>query len=478
MVSQGCVYWGHGPGRTRLSFSSNGREQLEDCITMRSRCTKPLLALVLLVGRTVWAQKPGQSHSSGGGIAIGDVGIAQLRFEVAQMKPGPEHDYLAGVLAAREGRDDDASRLFTQALLWLRRAEPDRAALALRLLANVYDREGLYGRSEPLYSELERSGGMNRLPESYRSGAHDDAELARVLANSPAQTLTWDGPVHLVTSRNNPLGLITTELTVNGVKSEWVLDTGANQSVVSRSFASQLHLAMLPGVAHTSGGITGTENALRVAVLPSLPLGGATVHDVPLLVLEDANLTIPNGKGQPYRIAGIIGFPVIRALGRITFHHAGMLDATAGGNADDGEPMELRLLNPVVEVGVEGQGLPFTLDTGAAGTTLSVRFYQRFKAEEQQWKTSETKNFGAGGETTSHSFIVRSMPITVGGRALMLHELAVFPVEQHADIDALFGNMGEDVLQSAQSFTLDFKHMRFVLGAPLPGPARTEAGKK
>jgi hypothetical protein len=134
--------------------------------------------------------------------------------------------------------------------------------------------------------------------------------------------------VHLVTSRNNPLGLITTELTVNGVRSEWILDTGANESVISRSLASQLHLPTLPGVAHTSGGVTGIENELHVALLPKLPLGGVTTHNVVLMVLDDANLTIPNGNGGSYRIAGIIGFPVLRALGRITFHHDGTLDAT------------------------------------------------------------------------------------------------------------------------------------------------------
>jgi hypothetical protein len=296
----------------------------------RSAFTKLLLAF-LLTFALVSTQEMTAARAQVANVAIGDVPIAQLKSQITKTTPGPIRDFFAGVLAAREGKDEEAIQLLTQALPSLRRTEPDQAALALRLLADVYDRDGIYARSRPLYDELENSGLLNRLTETDRHGARDDAELSRVLAGSPAQTITRNGPVHLITSRENPLGVITTELTVNGVQSEWILDTGANESVISRSLASQLHLPILPGVAHTSGGVTGIENELYVALMPSLPLGGVTARNVVLLVLDDANLTIPIPNGRSYRIAGIIGFPVLRALGRITFHHDGTFDATVDG---------------------------------------------------------------------------------------------------------------------------------------------------
>lgn len=440
----------------------------------RSGCTKLLLAFLWIAVSGVCSQEMNAARAQSANVTIGDVPITQLTSEIRKTTPGPLRDYFAGVLAAREGRDEEAIQLLTQAWPPLRRTDLDEAALALRLLADVYDREGLYARSSPLYDELDTSGLLNRLPEVYRQGAKDDAELARVLAGSPAQTIARNGPVHLVTSRNNPLGLITTELTVNGVRSEWILDTGANESVISRSLASQLHLPILPGVAHTSGGVTGIENELHVALLPRLSLGGVSAHNVVLLVLDDASLTIPNGNGGSYRIAGIIGFPVLRALGRITFHHDGTLDATVdGGSASAGSPLELHMFNPVVEAKVEGEPLPFTLDTGASGTNLSVRFFDRFQAEEPTWKKVQTKNFGAGGETTSQSYLVPSLALEVGGRTVALHNLAVTPAAQHADIDTLFGNVGEDLFQSVQSFTFDFTNMRFVMGSPLSAPNAT-----
>jgi hypothetical protein len=440
----------------------------------RSGCTKLLLAFLCIAARGVCSQEMTAARAQVANVAIGDVPIAQLKSEITKTTPGPLRNYFGGVLAAREGRDEEAIQLFTQAWPSLRRTDPDQAALALRLLADVYDREGLYARSRPLYDELENSHLLNRLTETDRQGVRDDAELSRVLADSPVQTIARNGPVHLITSRKNPLGVITTELTVNGVHSEWILDTGANESVISRSLASQMHLPILPGVAHTSGGVTGIENELHVALMPSLSLGGFTAHNVVLLVLDDANLTISNGNGSSYRIAGVIGFPVLRALGRITFHHDGTLDATVdGGSASAGSPLELHMLTPVTEAAVEGELLPFTLDTGASGTNLSVRFFDRFQAEEPTWKKAQTKNFNAGGETMSQSYLVPSVTLEVGGRTVTLHKLAVTPAAQHADIDTLFGNVGEDLFQSAQSFTFDFPNMRFVMGPPLSAPNAT-----
>ena len=402
----------------------------------RSRCGKLLLAFLWIAVSGVCSQEMNTARAQSANVSIHDVPIAQLMPEITKPAPSPLRDYFAGVLAAREGKDEEAIQLLTQAWPPLRRTDPDKAALALRLLADVYDRESLYARSSPLYDELETSGLLNRLPETYRQGAKDDAELARVLASSPVQTIARNGPVHLATSRNNPLGLITTELTVNGVRSEWILDTGTNESVVSRSLASQLHLPTLPGVAHTSGGVTGIENELHVALLPNLPLGSVTAHNVVLMVLDDANLTIPNGNGGSYRIAGIIGFPVLRALGRITFHDDGTFDATVdGGSASAGSALELHMLNPVIEATVEGEPLPFPLDTAASGTNSRCVSLIISKQKSRRGRRCKQKTLvqverrrrrvilsplsllrSEGGQslcTTSPSLLTRNMPTSI-----------------------------------------------------------------
>jgi hypothetical protein len=425
-------------------------------------------AFFLLCATPMWSQRSlGQAQENG--VANADLPDETLKNKVTVLPAGAERDFFSGILATRLGEDDEAVRLFTRAIPELKRSHSDEAAMALRLLADTDDRMGRFADSTTVYDKLEHSGLERTLPDTYRSGVKDDSELARVLSTSRVQTLTWTGAVHLATSRANPLGVITTELSLQGIRSAWILDTGANQSVISRSLAEQLHLAMLPGIAHTASGVTGIENPLRVAILPEMSLGGATAHNVPLLVLDDANLTISVTKDKTYRIAGVIGLPVLRALGCVTFHHEGTLDATkiCDGPAE-GSPLEFNMLTPVVLPVIEGQPLPFTLDTGAGGTSLSVRFYQRFISEKPTWKVAKTISGGAGGNIVTSTFLVPTVTFALGGQTVVVHRLSVSPERQHSYVDALFGNMGEDVLQSVSSFTLDFPRMRFLMGTNLP----------
>jgi predicted aspartyl protease len=144
-----------------------------------------------------------------------------------------------------------------------------------------------------------------QLNGEHLQGTKDDAGVVHLLRDAPPQTITWQGPTRLRT-RCDSIGSIVTELTLNGVRKDWLLDTGANLSVVSRSLAQQLGLKPIPGFGRTMSGLTGIENPLQVAVLPVLQIGGATLHNVVLLILDGANLNIklPN---ESYQINSIIG---------------------------------------------------------------------------------------------------------------------------------------------------------------------------
>jgi Aspartyl protease len=169
------------------------------------------------------------------------------------------------------------------------------------------------------------------------------------------------------------LNSLNTELTVNGVQEQWLLEAGANLSVVSKSFAQRLGFTPLTGTAQTVSGITGIENPMQLSILPALEMGGATLHNVVLLIVEDANLKVSGGKHYD-QINGIIGYPVFQAMGVISFLHDGWFEA--GDSARPGAAvtrMYMKQLTPVIECGVEGMDLPFSFDWGASGTTLSKR---------------------------------------------------------------------------------------------------------
>lgn len=395
---------------------------------------------------------------------IAEFRLDDLKTRLQQMPDSPEHDYFAGVLANRTGHLGDSIRLLSRALPSIRQSDPARAAVALEALADDYNKTFHYADAARTDDDL-LTHFSGQLGERLQ-GTKDDARVMHLLTKAPAQTITWQGPVRLKTE-HNLIGSITAELDVNGVRENWLLDTGANFSVVSRGFARRLGLKPLPGFAQTTAGVTGIENPLQIAVLPTLQMPGVTLHNVILLVLDDANLNIDLGK-QKYQINAIVGYPVFQALGVITFVHDGIFEAGVAARQDStGTRMFMKQLTPVVLCGVQGEDLPFTLDTGASGTNLSVRYYQRFRAQAGSWKQSETRIGGAGGIVSRKIYMQPRLDLTVGDMTATLTNVAIFPEKMGTDIDQLYGNLGQDLVAQFHSFTLDFSRMTFSLGPPL-----------
>lgn len=392
--------------------------------------------------------------------------LGDLKTRLQTMQPGPEHDYFAGVLANRTGHIDDSIRLLNEALPGIRKSSPVRAAVALETLADDYNKSFHYAEADRTYADL-LNHFAQQLDREQLQGTKDDAGVIHLLRDAPAQTITWQGPVRLKTRRDS-IGSMVTALTVNGVREQWLLDTGANLSVVSRSFARRLGLKPLPGFGQTMSGLTGTENRLQVAVLPILRMSGATLHNVVMLILDDANLKIklPN---ESYQINAIIGYPVFQAMGAVTFLHDGGLEAGNTAQYDaDGTTMYMRLLMPVIMCGVRGKELPFSFDTGASGTLLSIRYYEQFRGDSEAWKTGENATAGAGGIVRRKIYLLPRLELTVGKKIATIKNVPVFPTKIGSDKDELYGNLGQDMVAGFASFTLDFSKMIFSLGAPLP----------
>jgi len=402
------------------------------------------------------ARSKGNVQDSALDVELKEFQLDDLNARLHTMEAGPERDYFAGVVANRENRITESIRLLSRALPSLRQSNLQRTAIAVRTLQDDYRKNFQYAAAARLSDD----------PKS------DDDVLLQILRNTPPQTITWNGPVRLTTERN-PLNSTNVELTVNGVKGPWLLDTGANDSVVSKSFAEKLGLKLLPGAGQTQG-MTGIENPQRVAVLPTLQMGGATLHNVVVLVLNDTSLNVGFGK-KKYQINGIIGYPVFQALGSITFLHGGEFVAGERPNIQGtGARMYMQYMSPVIECNVEGNNLPFSVDTGAEGTNLFVRYYDRFRGESKtlHWKKGKNKTFGAGGFMKRKIYLQPRVALGIGDKTAILKNLGIYLSGTGGDADDLYGTLGQDLVSNFASFTLDFKAMTFSLGKSLNSDER------
>ncbi|MFZ0278458.1 MAG: retropepsin-like aspartic protease [Candidatus Sulfotelmatobacter sp.] len=396
-----------------------------------------------------------------------DLDVKEFKFEdlaskIRTMKPGPEHDYFAGVLANAKNHIEESIQLLTTALPNLQESRRDRAGIALQTLADDYTKAFRYADAARTDDDVLTHFSDQLTPEELK-GAKDDSGIMHILQDAPPQTITWDGPVDLKTERN-PINSINLKLTVNGISGPWLVDTGANLSLVSESLAARLGLTPLPGVAQTQGGLTGIENPLHVAVLPTLQIGGAALHNVVLMILPDANININLGKTS-YQINGIVGYPVLEALGVIGFLQDGRFEAGAATRAkESGAPMYMNGLTPLVVCNLEGKDLPFSFDTGASDTNLYVRYYREFRSKSRGWKRATEKTAGAGGLVKRRIYFQPEVRLGIGDKTAILKKVSIYTSGTGTDTEYLYGNLGQDVPANFSSYTLDFTNMIFTLG--------------
>jgi predicted aspartyl protease len=390
---------------------------------------------------------------------------AQLANAVDAMRPSLDRDYFAGVLANRAGHVDESVELLTKVLPQLESSEPDRAAVALHSLADDYIKTYRYNDAIQAYEELLHKF-ASHMDKVERQGADDEYHAVLLLKDMPTQTISFDGRIDLPTHRNPVLDNIETNLIINGVEQSWVLDTGANLSTVSASFASKLGVQLSRDVAQTQG-ITGAENKMHVALLPELKLGGATIRNVVLLVLDDNSLNVPMGKTMRYQINAVLGYPVLQALKRITFTKDGhFLAGPDSPSWQDSARLYMNELTPLLECQVENRKVLFSFDTGANRSVLSDRYLRGFPDDFKGLKKKPYAMSGAGGLKKMTAYYLPNVQIGVGQAHPVLHKVPVVPV-MGTDMDRLYGNLGRDLVDPYQGFTIDFESMRFSMGDKL-----------
>lgn len=384
--------------------------------------------------------------------ADGDVGALQAALPHLA---DPIVATLARLEIAAARLDEVAVRREIAAYDALHDHDPARLALAASVDAGAAFARGDYARAEQAsrawLALLDRGD-----PHNHRQDAAQVHAVAALLARAPAISVTGKGQ-RIATTRD-AADLLRGDVVINGVAQQAVLDTGANLPVVSASLAKKLHLRMIDGDASV-GSSSRNAVATRIGVADRMRFAGFTFRNVPFLVLDDSQLALPVGGG--YRIDAIIGFPVFRAIGSVTFSDgflaprpallAGPRNLTAAGN------------DLFVTVGIGRFSAPLHLDTGAKASNLSAIFAERHPEALRGLERSSSRSAGAGGATTQTVAHWRNAPITLAGARTTLADLPIVTTGSDDVSDSTMGTLGQDVLKRFAAYTVDFDTMRFAV---------------
>lgn len=275
------------------------------------------------------------------------------------------------------------------------------------------------------------------------------------LAGVPRQTVRLNGGTRLQTSKDKA-GLTNVPVETAGQRVNFVFDTGANISTVTRSYARRLGFRVIEADIRV-GTSTGARVRARLGVAPLLRIGRVSVRHAVFLVFEDRDLAFPQIN---YQINGIVGFPIIEALGQVTLTRGGEIIVPPRPDPSPLQNMALDELTPLLVGEFRGRRLTFTFDTGAVTTTFYRLFYEAYEGEIKVNAARRRERIGgAGGSKEVSSYRLKNLALTFAGKQAQFAEARILS-DPIREVDRYFyGNLGQDLIKQFPALTLNFEAM-------------------
>ncbi len=381
---------------------------------------------------------------------------AALRTALAARGDDP---LLGGLLAAFETRDAAATAMLGSYLASA--ADDPAAALAARTaLGMVLLRSGSYRDAAVMFEAARTSPGLSAERQRDLQQTH---AVASALENAAPQVRA-NFAVGSVPVTRDKAGLARVPVTINGTARALVFDTGANFSVVMESEAKVLGIRIIGNTAGI-GSVTQTSTPSKIGLADRLTIGGVTFANAVFLVLPDASLTFAGGA---YTIPGIVGYPVIAQLERVSVGRdaAGTEQVAWQASAGTRGTRDLYVngLTPNFLVRVaDGPLALFALDTGANHSSFRPALLIAQPDLGKDARDATARIGSAGGVVNVKTRQIPTVRLRADEVEVRLTDIAV---SDEADTDdvTIKGRLGQDVLGGG--YIVDFPAGDFALIPP------------
>jgi hypothetical protein len=274
-----------------------------------------------------------------------------------------------------------------------------------------------------------------------------------------------------------------------------MLDPTAPFNLISRSTAKEVGLKVSDEAAtiHT---LTGRPIQVHVTVVPRFTIGGQlTLRDMTAFVYEDADYYFPHSR---YQVEGVLGYPALSALGSLTVTADSTIQVRPAKQIAPAEKDDLLTTGArffldgdqvIVALDRSPAGGPSSSAPGAAGdkpssadsgpgdqadarmyavdaggqqTYLTSRYFDEHAADFSGQKMDLYSLPGPEASPPQPAYVAETVPLQVGKTTASLHYIRVLtqPLGS-APLDDVYGLLGIDALDQFESYTFDYRTMRF-----------------
>ena len=368
-----------------------------------------------------------------------------LRAEVDGTHGGLDRDYFLGVVAAKFNRLDEArSRLEA----FLAEGRTDRARAARECLVEVEKRSQDYAAAARDLERILRDFGA-RLTAAERDDDGASARYLGALGREPRMRLAPGSPDTIDFAIVKPGGIVG-GVGIGGHRVAFGFDSGANFSICGDSTATLLGLR--PVVRDVPlGTINDRGLTAEFRIADRVEIGGATLVDVPFLVIPESMMRLSGG-------AGLIGFPVALAARRLVMRYGARASGAGAGPA----PFAIDGLNPITQATCAEIDAVLAIDTGASRTILYPGFYRRARSRRVKFGAAESStSTGLGGSSMLQMRRLDRADLRIGGFVVRLEHIPTWVTPRTDASRVLGGNLGNDVFRAMGTVVFDFERMTF-----------------
>ncbi len=244
-------------------------------------------------------------------------------------------------------------------------------------------------------------------------------------------------------------------------KINMVFDTGANISVIRKSYVDKLGMKLIESDFSVESA-TGIKVKSELALAEEFKIGDIIVKNAIFMVLEDEDLSFTHVPGG-YDIYGIIGYPIIKAMRELHFTKDNQLFIPKNPTEYNLSNLAIDGLTPIIKTIYKDDILAFQLDTGAQITLLYQPFYEKYKTEIDA--NNEKTKFGAGGAGGTlvyEGYMVNNIKLKIADEEAILNGLRL-NIEKIGNKGVeLYGNLGQDYISQFNKMILSFEHSSIV----------------
>ena len=385
----------------------------------------------------------------------------ELRDSVQKWKgpSSPETRFYIGIVASAFNDNDGAINALAPLIDSVPRGfNTNHLADAADALGASYRRVFRYRESAETYRKALRMT-RSALDSVTRARFGSWAVIGDALASVPPQRVTWTAESNNTPVANDSLafGLVAT---VNGdtTRAPFGIDASAQLTTLDSTTAAMRGVRVFNAIVHPA--IAGRQLAGHIGVIGTLDVGPVSIANVPVLVLPDDSFKTLYNRS---RLSGVIGLPVLSALGAVTFTRDGHIALSSPGADNDTATVSNMALGSgatVLEALYAGRRIPMLLDASASQTLMYPSFLQEFSSAAAGAKLTTYVGLAHGGGIVSlPSYLLPNLTITIGGRPIRLGPINAVMRDGDPRSPFYVGALGQDALGTADRVTLDFAAM-------------------